>query len=94
MQQTATKAAVATHLGALSLIDSMQHRLSRAIPAGGAAAYVRYRAVWLVLVGIFVVAAAAGFAYCRAAGHNGFTGNVEALKGPFGVKIGVKIECT
>lgn len=51
------------------------------------------RWVWVVLIGILVVAAAAGFVYCRARGHSGFNGRIEAVKGPFGVKIGVKIGC-
>jgi hypothetical protein len=92
LQTATTKAAVATQVGALSVIDSMQERLARASNAEGIGAYLRYR-VWIILIGILVVAAAAGFAYCQARGHNGFTGNIEAIKGPLGVKIGVKIEC-
>jgi len=49
--------------------------------------------IMALLFGIFVVAAAAGFVYCRARGYDGFTGNIEAVKGPFGIKIGVKIGC-
>jgi hypothetical protein len=90
MLQTMTdRAAVATHMGALELVDSMHDRIER--PRNGGAALFQW--VWVVLIGIFVVAAAAGFLYCRARGYDGFTGNVEAVKGPFGVKIGVKIGC-
>jgi hypothetical protein len=90
MLQTMTdRAAVATHMGALELVDSMNDRLER--PRSGGAALFQW--VWVVLIGIFVVAAAAGFLYCRARGYDGFTGNVEAVKGPLGIKIGVKIGC-
>ena len=93
MLQTATnKAAVAAQLGASGLVDSMRERLSRDAGSDGLAAYLRYH-IWVILIGIFVVAAAAGFAYCQAKGHRGFTGNIEAYKGPLGIKIGVKIEC-
>jgi len=91
MLQTITdRAAVATHLGAVDLIDSMDDRLDRA-KSGGVASLFQW--VWVVLIGIFVVAAAAGFVYCRARGYDGFNGNVEAYKGPLGIKIGVKIGC-
>ena len=89
MLQTVTdRAAVATHMGALDLVDSMQDRLEQSRKDGGL-----FQWVWVVLIGIFVVAAAAGFVYCRARGYDGFNGNVEAYKGPLGIKIGVKIGC-
>ncbi|WBQ04203.1 hypothetical protein [Kribbella sp. CA-293567] len=51
------------------------------------------RWVWIILIGVLVIAAAAGFIYCRARGFDGFTGHIEAVKGPGGFKIGVKIGC-
>jgi hypothetical protein len=90
MLQTMTnKTAAATHLGALNLVESMQDRLEEARTDGTRI----FQWVWVVLIGIFVVAAAAGFVYCRARGYDGFSGNVEAYKGPLGIKIGVKIGC-
>jgi hypothetical protein len=90
MLQTMTdRAAVATHMGALDLVDSMQDRLQQSRSDGAGL----FQWVWVVLIGIFVVAAAAGFVYCRARGYDGFNGNVEAYKGPLGIKIGVKIGC-
>lgn len=52
-----------------------------------------FRWVWLVLIGIFVIAAAIAWIYCRNAGYRGFTGHIEAVKGPWGIKIGVKLGC-
>jgi len=90
MLQTMTdRAAVATHVGALDLVHSMQDRLERSKTESAGL----FQWVWVVLIGIFVVAAAAGFVYCRARGYDGFNGNVEAVKGPLGIKIGVKIGC-
>ena len=86
---TADGLAVRAHTGALELADSMSRNLERARNEGTRV----FQWVWVVLIGIFVVAAAAGFVYCRARGYDGFTGNVEAVKGPLGIKIGVKIGC-
>lgn len=52
-----------------------------------------FRWVWLVLIGIFVIAAAVAWIYCRNAGYRGFTGHIEAVKGPWGIKIGIKLGC-
>jgi hypothetical protein len=52
-----------------------------------------FRWVWLVLIGILVIAAAVAWVYCRHAGYRGFTGNISAVKGPWGIKIGVKLGC-
>ncbi|HOQ53905.1 MAG TPA: hypothetical protein PLF56_09855 [Micropruina sp.] len=52
-----------------------------------------YRWVWLVLIGILVIAAAVAWVYCRNAGYRGFSGHIEAVKGPFGIKIGIKLGC-
>ncbi|MFD5277097.1 hypothetical protein ACFWIX_05990 [Pseudarthrobacter sp. NPDC058362] len=52
-----------------------------------------FRWVWLVLIGIFVIAAAIAWIYCRNAGYRGFTGHIEAVKGPWGIKIGIKLGC-
>jgi hypothetical protein len=52
-----------------------------------------FRCVWVAPVGVFVIASAAEFLYCKARGYRGFNGRVEALKGPFGITIGVKIGC-
>jgi len=93
LQTMANRAAVAAHIGALDLVESMQDRVERASSADGVGAYVRFHG-WIILIGIFVVAAAAGFVYCRAEGYDGFTGNVKAHKGPLGIQIGVELECT
>ncbi|MFJ6077051.1 hypothetical protein ACIQC0_01950 [Pseudarthrobacter sp. NPDC092419] len=52
-----------------------------------------FRWVWLVLIGIFVIAAAIAWIYCRNAGYRGFTGHIEAVRGPWGIKIGIKLGC-
>lgn len=52
-----------------------------------------YRWVWLVLIGILVIAAAVAWIYCRNAGYRGFSGHIQAIKGPLGIKIGIKIGC-
>ena len=52
-----------------------------------------YRWVWLVLIGMLVVAAAVAWVYCRNAGYRGFTGDIQAVRGPWGIKIGVKLGC-
>ncbi|MBT2555477.1 hypothetical protein [Arthrobacter sp. ISL-5] len=52
-----------------------------------------FRWVWLVLIGILVVAAAAAWVYCRKSGYDGFTGDISAVRGPWGVKIGIKLGC-
>lgn len=52
-----------------------------------------YRWVWLVLIGILVIAAAVAWIYCRNAGYRGFSGHIQAVKGPLGIKIGIKIGC-
>lgn len=49
--------------------------------------------MWLVLIGILVIAAAVAWVYCRNAGYRGFSGHIEAVKGPFGIKIGIKLGC-
>jgi hypothetical protein len=51
------------------------------------------RWVWVVLIGILVIAAAAAWIWCMRKGYRGFNGRIEALKGPLGIKIGVKIGC-
>jgi hypothetical protein len=89
VQTMTDRIAASAHVGALQLADSMGDRLREARNEGA----LLLQWVWVVLIGIFVVGAAAGFLYCRARGYDGFTGNVEAVKGPFGIKIGVKIGC-
>jgi hypothetical protein len=51
------------------------------------------RWVWVALVGVMAVAGAAGFAYCKSNGYDGFTGNVDLLRNGEGVQIGVKVGC-
>lgn len=53
----------------------------------------RARWVWLVLIGVMAIAAGAAFVYCRSRGFAGFTGDIEAVRGPGGIKIGIKIAC-
>lgn len=54
---------------------------------------VLFQWVWLALAGITVLAAGAGFAYCRANGYDGFTGNVRAMRDANGFEIGIDIGC-
>lgn len=49
--------------------------------------------VWLALAGVTVLAAGAGFAYCRANGYDGFTGNVRAMRDAQGFEVGIDIGC-
>ena len=51
------------------------------------------REVITLLIGILVVAAAVAWVYCRNAGYRGFTGDIQAVRGPWGIKIGVKLGC-
>jgi hypothetical protein len=84
------RVAAATQIGAMRIMDEIELRAKRAnLPAAGAA----YKWVWIVLIGILIVAAAVAFIYCRNRGYDGFTGNIEAVRGPFGIKIGIKIGC-
>jgi hypothetical protein len=76
--------------GQLAVIRG-QHRLLDAIETPPQPVALRW--VWLVIIGIVVIAAAVAFVYCRSHGYKGFTGSLEAAKGPFGVKIGIKIGC-
>jgi hypothetical protein len=82
MQQ---RGAVLVQMGMLRARDGAERALMR----DGTA----FRWVWLVLIGIVVIAAAIAFVYCRNAGYRGFTGNIEFVKGPLGIRIGVKLGC-
>ena len=67
-----------------------------AVGAHSAAAADRataFRWVWVVFIGIIIVASAVAFVYCRSRGYHGFNGYLEAVKGPFGVRIGTKLGC-
>lgn len=90
MLELQERLAVATHVGVLQAMDRIGSRLPS---AGGKSKLTVYRWVWLVLIGVLVIAAAAAFLYCRANGYSGFHGEIEFLRGPFGIRIGVKIGC-
>lgn len=77
---------------ALSTQLGLQNRLIRTIETTREAT-TGFRWVWLVLIGILVVAAAVAFIYCRNSGYGGFNGRIEAIRGPWGVKIGIKLGC-
>jgi hypothetical protein len=82
-------AAAAAHVRMLELVDSFGGYVTNKSKQQDGIAYYG----WIVLIGILVVAAAAAWGYCLARGYRGFTGNIEAVKGPLGIKIGVKLEC-
>lgn len=81
MQQ---RVAVAAQVGAMQMRNGFEGRIE---------ASSTFRWVWIVLIGVVVIAAAIAFVYCRNAGYDGFTGNLEWVKGPLGIKIGVKLGC-
>ncbi len=85
-----TKVTALTTNGLEKLLNFSQLAHSRAQNQELTAAY---RWAWIVLIGIFIVAAAVAFIYCRNRGYDGFNGRIEAVKGPFGVKIGIKLGC-
>ena len=47
---------------------------------------------WIVIIGVFVVAAAAAWALCLSKGYRGFTGEMK-LHTKWKVPIGIKLEC-
>ena len=89
MARSANNKVVEAQLAALRLVDSAGRRITEA--DGARAGVLRW--VWVVLIGILIIAAAIAFVWCRRSGFSGFTGNIEAVRGPFGIKIGVKIGC-
>jgi hypothetical protein len=87
MQEMQRRAAVAAQVGVMRLADRATARVEQDPTS-------TFRFAWVVLIGVFVVAgAAAAFVWCKVTGHNGFAGQIEAVKGPFGVKIGVRLGC-
>lgn len=52
-----------------------------------------FRWVWVVFIGVIIVAAAVAFVYCRARGYRGFSGHIEAVRGPWGIRIGTRLGC-
>ncbi len=89
MVRSANDRIVGAQLAALRLADTAGERL--AASEGPRTAVLRW--VWVVLIGILIIAAAVAFVWCRHTGFSGFTGNIEAVRGPFGIKIGIKIGC-
>jgi hypothetical protein len=49
-------------------------------------------AAWVVLIGVFVVAATVAWAICLSKGYRGFTGEMK-LHTKWKVPIGIKLEC-
>jgi hypothetical protein len=79
----------ASHVGTLRAMDTLESALTRKSESTPAV----FRWVWIVLIGVLVIAAAIAFVYCRNHGYSGFSGNIEWIKGPLGIRIGVKLGC-
>jgi hypothetical protein len=84
----AVSPSVRAHQATLDLLDAVNGNSATATSRA-----MVFRWVWVVFIGIVIVAAAVAFVYCRSRGYHGFSGHLEALKGPFGVRIGTKLGC-
>jgi hypothetical protein len=74
--------------GLLRARDAMETGLTASRDRG-----VAFRWIWVVLIGVLVIAAAVAWVVCLNRGHRGFSGAIEAVRGPFGIKIGIKLGC-
>lgn len=86
MLELQQRAAVAAHLGAISLVE----RSSEALQGKSGSTY---RWAWIVVIGILVIAAAVAWVYCRRAGYRGFSGQVSLHRNGWNIAIGVRLGC-
>ena len=86
MTEVMTTMASRAQLGFAELVEAAQAKVAQ---KERSASYYG----WIILIGILVIAAAVAWVYCRARGFRGFTGGVQAIRGPWGIKIGVSLEC-
>lgn len=82
-------AAVRTQMMMLDLSEAVQRVSERSRGEVGTTLYW----FWVALIGVTVVAAGAGFAYCKANGYDGFTGNIRVMRDANGFEIGTEVGC-
>lgn len=87
VQDIGARLAVESQLRAGEVLDTLHRQWKN--PAERTSAFY----AWVLLVGVLVIAAAAAWATCRARGYRGFSGGVRLAKGPWGVTIGISLEC-
>ncbi len=87
--------AIKTQTWTTDRLETLGHRLLPAVVEDAEADDVETRhlaAAWVVLIGVFVVAATVAWAICLSKGYRGFTGEMK-LHTKWKVPIGIKLEC-